>query len=275
MWRLVEPGLIGERPAAGKSWGVIWLGLMVGIVYVGFPEAFSQLSTYLRIPLAALLAGVLLSLRSRGLGWLSLWCSLWIGVIGGALVLGRFPISTSDGFEAVFIAPWLNSFSLAVGGLTCCLFAHIGGTFLAATGERQALWARRSTYALGCAVTVGAGVFALGYFNLPVFIDRFLSSSLFLGLFGLSALLVVAQQLLIWRRSYAPLRLLSIGQVVLVVAGLAAVQAPLIYLNPDTGLSLSVYDAAAPAATLKALAIALAIALAAGGIVVVAAWRRR
>lgn len=268
--------------AMGPVWEAnhIWLVLVIVIVFVGFPIALRDLSIYLHIPVMALLFGIIFrgcaftfrhydavkdssqNIYSRVFTISSLWCSLWIGVIGGALVLGRFsPVAGGD-FFTVFVAPWANGFCLAVGLLTASLFAYLAATFLATEAEEadlKALFAARSTVALIAAMVMGGVVFGLGYVAMPGFVDRFLSSTLFLSCFGVSAALTVWQQRLIGQQRYDLLKFLSVSQVLLVVIGLAAVQAPLVYLNTITGHSLTVYEAAAPKATLDQLSIALMV----------------
>lgn len=286
---LVKGRQMGDRQrklidnAMGPVWEAnhIWLVLVIVIIFVGFPRALKDLSIYLHIPVTALLIGIIFrgcaftfrhydavkDSSQKIYSWVftlsSLWCSLWIGIIGGSVVLGQFPlVEEGSDFFAVFVAPWANGFSLAVGLLTCCLFAYLAATFLATEAEEddlKELFASRSSAALVGAMLFGGAVFGLGYILAPQLIDRFISNQLFVVFFASSAICTVWQQVLIRQRHYDLLKYLSVLQVVLVLAGLAAVQAPYVYTNPTLGHSLTLFEAAAPASTLKQLCIALAV----------------
>ena len=107
----------------------MWLVLAVVILFMGFPRIYTELSTYLFLPIMAILLGIVvrgcaftfrhydtLTPRPQGLyRWAyrlsSLWTAFFLGVIAGAPFLGRMSPQGSSFYE-VYVASWLNPFCL-------------------------------------------------------------------------------------------------------------------------------------------------------------------
>ena len=126
----------------------VWLILAVVILFTGFPMVYSSLSTVLHIPLMIVLLGII----SRGTAFTfrhydvvldkshkyytllfrvsSFVTPIFLGIILGAMMLGRITFDTSQSFYEVFMAPWLNVFCFSMGIFATCLFAYISAIFL-------------------------------------------------------------------------------------------------------------------------------------------------
>lgn len=155
-----EEVLIINR-AIGPVWEAnhMWLIIAVVILFMGFPAVYSLMSVSLHIPLLLLLLGIVL----RGSAFVfrhydaikddsqkyytrifhisSIWAALFLGVITGAMTLGRIDLNAGD-FYAKYIDPWFNLFSFSTGLFTCCLFAFLAAIYL--IGETDDLEMRRS-----------------------------------------------------------------------------------------------------------------------------------
>src|SRR6185503_21317066 len=126
----------------------VWLILAVVILFTAFPMVYSSLSTVLHIPLMMFLLGII----CRGSAFTfrhydividkshkyytllfrvsSFVTPIFLGIILGAMMLGRITFDTTKGFYEVFVAPWLNLFCIVMGIFSACLFAYLSALFL-------------------------------------------------------------------------------------------------------------------------------------------------
>jgi cytochrome bd ubiquinol oxidase subunit II len=125
----------------------MWLIIVVVILFVGFPLAYSVMLTYLHIPVLALLIGIIIrgtaftfkhydAIKDKSQTYYdilfrisSLWTSFFLGLTTGAMVLGHIN-ETPSSFTNGFITPWFNLFCLSVGIFTCCVFAFLAAIYL-------------------------------------------------------------------------------------------------------------------------------------------------
>ena len=132
----------------------MWLIIAVVILFVGFPATYTNITTYLHIPLLMMLLGIIargtaLSFRNYDAVidkmqrlYTCIFISssfvspFFLGVIAGSLISGK-AYSQGNDFAEVYIYNWLNWFSVAVGFFVVCLFGFIAAIFLIAqTGSR-------------------------------------------------------------------------------------------------------------------------------------------
>ena len=126
----------------------VWLILAVVILFTGFPQVYSSLSLVLHIPLMMVLLGII----CRGSAFTfrhydvvndnshkyytllfrisSFITPVFLGMVLGAMMLGRITFDTTKSFYDVFISPWLNIFCISMGVFSACLFAYISAIFL-------------------------------------------------------------------------------------------------------------------------------------------------
>jgi cytochrome bd ubiquinol oxidase subunit II len=270
--------LIAE--AIGPIWEAnhVWLILVIVIMFTGFPTAFAAIATALHIPLTLMLFGIVL----RGSAFVfraydsqedhvqrrwgrifaiaSLATPLCLGITVGAIASGR--ISIKDGVVAGgFFRPWFAPFPIAVGFFALALFAFLAAVYLTAEtadhDDREDF--RRRAMIAGVLVGVLAlAVFVLSSSGAPS-IRRDLGASWWsLPLHLLTGASAVAAFGALWTRRYAWARLLAAGQTALILWGWAGAQFPFL-VEPE----ITIYNAAAPQATLKFLLAALL----AGGVV--------
>lgn len=256
----------------------VWLVLIVVILFMGFPRVYSTLLIGLHIPVLAALIGIIL----RGTAFTfrhydvvednthkfynlffrvsSIITPFFLGVTTGAAILGRLNLQGTS-FYGVFIAPWLNLFSITMGLFTCALFAWLAAVFLIGESRVEAfkkLYAKYAKAALGITVFLGAAVFLSAYLDGLDLKSRFWSSNVSIGAFVLATLGLP----LLWNSlnnlEAVKARVIVGAQISLVIVGWFAIQFPVI-INMSAGKSLTFYNTQAPEATLIQLLKALIV----------------
>jgi cytochrome d ubiquinol oxidase subunit II len=281
IWELVQGRRQGGHEALvsramGPVWEAnhVWLILVLVILFNAFPPAFEQMAISLHIPLSLLLVGITLrgcaftfrhydvgpSARAKGIYSVvfeaaSLITPLTEGAIVGGLLLGRFPTGPAS-FAETYVWPWLTPFSGVMAVFLTLLFAYLAAVFL--TGEAQdpalaQLFSRRAKAAGAAAAVAGAAVFAAGELSGLPLASRVLSTPVSLASIILATALFWPLCKTLGAPNALPARLLVAAQVALIIAGWMAFQLPAILPG------LSIYNAAAPAATLDQLLLALAV----------------
>ncbi|MES2638485.1 MAG: cytochrome d ubiquinol oxidase subunit II [Myxococcota bacterium] len=255
----------------------VWLILAVVILFMAFPTVYTTLSIYLYIPLVALLMGIVArgtaftfrhydtlttewhGVYSRVFQVSSLWTSMVLGALAGALVLGRIELDSANTYTT-YVAPWLNLFCLAMGVFTSALFALLAAVFLvgeAEDDELRALFQHKARVAALVLVAAGAAVFGTAQLNGLPLLRSFFGTPASVGAFVLATALLPP----FWRAlSHADggrtrARILGASIVTLVMLGWFAVQYP-VALRLAHG-AITFPEAAAPDATLRALLGAL------------------
>lgn len=263
--------------AMGPVWEAnhMWLILAVVILFVGFPQAYTEASIYLHVPITALLIGIILRgcaftfrhydayqdksqhIYSFAFAASSAFTPFAMGLIIGGLVLGRIDPASTDYYSA-FVAPWWTSFGVALGLFMCSLFSFLAAVYLideASSQELKLLFASRARVANLACVLTGGLVFATAESNGYFLFARFTADPL-----AVSALVLATLSLMpLWRaihmqRSLAA-RALAAFQVLLILGAFFHIQYPVFMATKEGPRLLS--DLAAPEATLKMLALAL------------------
>jgi cytochrome d ubiquinol oxidase subunit II len=258
----------------------VWLILALVILFVGFPTVYTTISTYLFLPVTALLLGIVArgsafafrhydTYDSRFTGVYSLifaassiWSSFFLGIIAGALMLGSIDPNATT-FKGAYVAPWFNWFCLAVGAFTVALFALLAATYLVgecSSTELANTFRRKARHAATASIALGAVVFlAAEAVQFPL-AKSFLGNGYSRTAFACATLLLVPfwywlhQNDKHWHSRIAGAAIVSF-----VLLGWFAVQYPAaLRMSSSSGISaLSFYEVAAPDATLNSLLVAL------------------
>ena len=263
--------------AIGPVWEAnhIWLILAVVILFMGFPRAYSALSITYHIPLTVMLIGIVLrgcaftfrhydAVRDRSQGYYSaifvissFLTPVMLGVVAGGTLLGNSrPLE--EGFFAAFVQPWTNLFCFSVGVFTAVLFAFLAAVYLIGETREPSIrriFVRRAMVLNVIAIFVGGAVFIAAELNgLPLarlFAGKAISLASMIG-----ATIILAPLWMAVRSNRVQLaRVLVAAQVGLVLIGWFRLQFPIIMNAPAT--PLTIYNAAAPEATLRYLLYAL------------------
>ena len=256
----------------------MWLILMVVILFVGFPLIYSQMSLYLHIPLLILLIGIIL----RGTAFTfrhydavidksqehytfifklsSVIAPLFLGIITGAMILGRIHPEPTTFYEG-FINPWLNSFCFMLGIFTCCLFAFLAAVYLIGEAENDLIRGRFLKFARNANIATvlsGGLVFLFAEINGLPLARMFLDSP---GALLAVVLASLSLPLLWWSLSHNRIvfpRIVAGFQTTMILGAWFWDQYPAVLRYSD-GRYLSLFNAAAPQATMQQLALALLI----------------
>ena len=111
----------------------IWLIVIIVVLFNAFPAVYSTVTSYLHIPLMLILLGIIF----RGTAFtfryydpfqdkshrvytfvfklFSVLTPFFLGLALGAVILGRMTLSPDATFYELYVAPWLNFFSLTLG----------------------------------------------------------------------------------------------------------------------------------------------------------------
>lgn len=267
--------------AIGPVWEAnhIWLILIIVILFNGFPELFLTLTTYLHLPLVAVLLGIVLrgvaftfrhydifegsptKLYTRIFSFSSLWTSLWLGIIAGSVILGRIDPEASTVYD-LYIHPWFNYFCLSVGIFVASVFTYLAASFL--IGETDNLliknyFRQRSLIANLAVIVSGGAVFLTAQYEGFFLMHKFFNNTLSIAMMILATIFWCCQEILRNKLTFLLRRILVVGQVVFILLGFFFVQAPTI-ISLATG-PLTMTNTAAPEATLIQLVVALLVGL--------------
>jgi cytochrome d ubiquinol oxidase subunit II len=143
--------------AIGPVWEAnhMWLIIAIVILFVGFPEIYSQMCTYLHIPMLIMLLGIM----ARGTAFAfrsydaikgertqnfynhifvysSFVTPLFLGIIAGSAISRQIDLHAAT-FQAAYLFSWLNYFSVAVGLFTVALSGYLAAIYLMGDGESE------------------------------------------------------------------------------------------------------------------------------------------
>jgi cytochrome d ubiquinol oxidase subunit II len=241
--------------AIGPVWEAnhVWLILAVVLLFTCFPRAFARSAIALHVPLTLVLIGIVLRGSAfvfqvygggggRVFAIASLVTPVLLGMCVGAVAAGAIGQAEGipgDTFYALYMAPWLTSFSLALGLFTLTCFAFLAAVYLTLETpdpELQADFRLR-------AIVAGVWVLLMAGLALAVAPHRNVVDHRVAVLVGVAALTAFWA---LWQRRYRVARIAAAGQVTLILWGWGVAQYP--YMLPP---SLTIAGAAAPLRTLE------------------------
>jgi cytochrome bd ubiquinol oxidase subunit II len=261
----------------------IWLIIAIVILFMGFPKIYTTVSVYLYLPILALLLGIVARgctftfryydtlgksyypIYSKIFAISSLWASFFIGVIAGAMILGRIDPQASN-FYSLFISPWFNGFCFTLGAFTSALFAFLAAIYLigeTSDMELKEIFRNKATFSAFSAIFLGFIVFGIAEHEDSPFAQRFFSQPFSLASFFLATFLWIP----FWKNLSHPhrttwTRILGAAIVSLVLLGWYSVQFPFaiqLAANSTANQGITFLETAAPEATLRVLLGALVI----------------
>src|ERR1043165_963898 len=261
----------------------VWLVLAVVILFTGFPVVYASLSWVLHIPLMLVLLGIIM----RGSAFTfrhydvhqgrahkfytflfrvsSFVTPIFLGVVLGAMILGRITFDASKGFYQMFMAPWFNLFCLTMGLFTACLFSYLASVFL--LGETNIEWERLLYKKFSQRSMILTAILGLLVFIVAEAEGHSLTRT-FLNSIPSMTMLAVAVALcpFIWhflnkKKNKTVYLRVGIGvQVAAIITGWFFIQFP-IMIEVKDGAELTIYNTHAPPATQEQLLLALIVGL--------------
>jgi cytochrome bd ubiquinol oxidase subunit II len=282
MWDLFASGLRAKQQreliakAIGPIWEAnhVWLILVVVLMFVAFPPAFSAISIALHIPLTVMLIGIVLRgsafvFRSYDVQsddaqrrWSRLFAvgsivaPIMLGICVGAIASGTIRTDLATGkVQTNFFSQWAAPFPIALGIFTLALFSFLAAVYLSLEASDSGLRDDFRRRGLWSAVAVGASAFLCLYLSgegaplIRAGLARSWWSIPFQIVTGLAALSAI---IALWLRRFRSARILAIMQVMLIIWGWGFAQFPFL-IEPD----LTFTNSAAPENLLKVLLVAL------------------
>jgi cytochrome bd ubiquinol oxidase subunit II len=167
----------------------MWLIIVIVILFTGFPEIYSAVSTYLHIPLLIMLMGIIArgtafafrhydaiednmqNLYNKIFRYSSFITPFFLGIIAASAVSGTIK-PEADNYLDAYIFSWLHFFSIAVGLFTICICGYLAAIFLIGeteTDEERKRYIIKARSMNMAAAASGALVFAAAaYDHIPL-----------------------------------------------------------------------------------------------------------
>jgi cytochrome bd ubiquinol oxidase subunit II len=258
----------------------VWLILVVVILFNGFPYVYASLSIYLHIPLLMILIGIIL----RGTAFTfryydakddlhhyftalfrisSLITPLFLGIVIGAISLGKIPGNVNGTFFEIFISPWLNFFTLSTGIFLTTLFGWLASVYLigeAVDEKTHKTFTSTSFFFFIFLFVSGLAVFLIGEFYNIHYFTRFVNSAVAIVCVVVATLIIPLIWINIKRRNSIYTRLWTGIQTACIIAGWFAIQFPVMIFMAN-GPNLTVWNSQAPDKTMTLLVYALLVGI--------------
>ncbi|HEY6082588.1 MAG TPA: cytochrome d ubiquinol oxidase subunit II [Chitinophagaceae bacterium] len=254
----------------------MWLIIAIVVLFVAFPDIYTTLSIYLHIPLLIMLLGII----ARGTAFIfrhydvirdetqkvynkvyvysSFITPLFLGIIAGTIISGRID-TEATGFYDIYIRPWWNFFSIAVGFFTTAICGFLAAIYLIGEAKNdydKKRFVTKAGISNALAFVSGGLVFlAAEIENIPLLRWLFDNQVSLAALVAASLSLILLWYYLLHGRKIR-LRILAAFQVTMILLAIGYKNFP-DFLFLRNGRHLSLIADAAPPATLVALGWAL------------------
>ncbi len=270
-----ERALITHAMAPVWEANHVWLILAVVIIFMGFPRVYTESSTYLHLPLMAVLVGIVargcaFTFRyydttrtyrrtyTRIFAYSSLWTAFFLGVLGGSSVAGLINPNGKT-FAELFLDPWLNPFCISLGLFTACFCTMLANIFLVGEAdeiELTRILRRKAKIALLLTSLMAPLPLVIAEIMGRPLLHMIMGHPVSLAFFALAILLVplvwISLNGSIWTTWARAFSVMLVGSIILSWF-MAQYPTALYYAVDSQQRSLSFYEAAAPAATLRVL----------------------
>ncbi|SHN43823.1 cytochrome d ubiquinol oxidase subunit II [Chitinophaga sp. CF418] len=265
--------------AIGPVWEAnhMWLIIAIVVLFVGFPEIYTTVSTHLHIPLVIMLFGIIArgtaftfrhydavvdnmqKVYNKIFVYSSFVTPFFLGVIAASAVSGRIDTGARD-FLSAYIFSWLNWFSITVGFFTVAICGYLAAIFI--IGETKddnsrIRFIRKAKQMNVAAVVFGALVFWAAHSE-DIPLDEWLFDNA-IGVIALTAAilsLVLLWYLLLQRGKVYIIRVLAGFQVTMILLAITLRHYPNIVILKG-GQYLSLMEHAGQEKTIWSLGIAL------------------
>lgn len=265
--------------AIGPVWEAnhMWLIIAIVVLFVGFPDIYTTISTHLHIPLVIMLMGIIArgtafafrnydavvdnmqKVYNRIFVYSSFVTPFFLGVIAASAVSGRIDPQASD-FMSAYIYSWLNWFSITVGFFTVAICGYLAAIFIIGETRDEAnkvRFVRKAKQMNVAAAVFGALVFwAARSEGIPL--DKWMFDNP-VGIIAISAAvlsLILLWYLLLKRGKVYIIRVLAGFQVTMILLAITIRHYPNIVILKGGGY-LSLLEHAGQEKTMQSLAMAL------------------
>jgi cytochrome bd ubiquinol oxidase subunit II len=260
----------------------VWVILVVVILFNGFPTVYTALSTFLHIPILIVLLGIVLRgsaftfryydvIKDKSHYYYTLFFRMssiitpfFFGIILGAIMMGRIPgVVESQSFYDVFLAPWLNFFTVMTGIFVTILFSWLAAVYLVGETKNDvdaALYIKIAHIFFISLIIAGFGVFIVAELYDVHFFAEFIKSPVSISCVIAATLMIPFLWRSVNRKKMALSRVLAGLVTAFIITGWYAIQFPvMVYLSKTE--HLTVYNSRAPESTMVMLFWALIIGI--------------
>jgi cytochrome bd ubiquinol oxidase subunit II len=264
--------------AMGPVWEAnhVWLIFVIVVLFTCFPYAYSPLCIALFIPFHLALLGIMLrgaSFVFRGYGgrprgpatslkvpaeehaggWsvvfgvASIISPLLLGASFGAVTAGGVVVTADRQVVVEGLSPWLRPYSIGCGLLALSTCAYLAAVYLTVETDKSLREDfRRRAIVAGTGTAALAGVvLVLAAWQAPWFFEQLISLRA-LPVLAAGVFFFAASAWAVFTRRYSLSRVFAAGEIVLLLLGWGLAQQPFLVYP-----SLTLVDAAAPAATIR------------------------
>ena len=260
----------------------IWLIVVIVVTFNAFPEVYSTVTLYLHIPIFLILFGIIF----RGTAFtfryydpykdrshtiytflfklFSVFTPFFLGVTLGAIISGNISTDATLSFYELFIAPWLNFFSISLGIFLVLLFAYLASVYLAGEPGKESsalTFINYSKKLLFLLIIAGIIVFVFAELEEIHLFSKYINSwiSIICAIIATSIIPLIIWMLNRKKKTYT--RLLVGLQITAIIVGWFGIQFPVLVKLKNT-IPLTVYNTVAPDKTLQMMILALFVGLA-------------
>ncbi|MGZ4000960.1 MAG: cytochrome d ubiquinol oxidase subunit II [Mucilaginibacter sp.] len=266
--------------AIGPIWEAnhMWLIIAIVILFVGFPGIYATMSTYLHIPLAIMLLGIIArgtafafrnydavvdnmqNVYNKIFVYSSFITPFFLGVIAGSTVSGQIELHANS-FLSAYIFSWLNWFSVSIGFFTVSLCGFIAAIYLIGEvghDDERRRFVRKAMQMNIAAVVSGALVFICAVADGIPLAEWVFGNTVGIIAVALATISLVILWLMISRGRARTLRLLAGFQITMILLTVTYKHYPDIVILKNGGF-LSLLDGGGNDKTIYALGLALLI----------------
>ena len=264
--------------AIGPVWEAnhMWLIIAIVILFVGFPLIYSTISTYMHIPLAMMLLGIiargtafsfrnydavkddLQSVYSHIFTLASLITPFFLGIIAAATISGSIDLKAGD-FLSSYVFSWLNLFGIATGLFTVAICGYLASVYilgiLSDPHDIRLMTANVKRF-IFIAITLGALVFFIAYVQRIPLLVRVFGSYTGQTAISLATLSLIVQLVLFKGKHYLRMRFIAAFQVIMMLLAVIFQHYPT-FLSFRDGSTLSLVRDESNQATIYLLGLAL------------------
>lgn len=265
--------------AIGPIWEAnhMWLIIAIVVLFVGFPDIYTTVSTHLHIPLVIMLFGIIArgtafafrnydavvdnmqKVYNKIFVYSSFVTPFFLGVIAASAVSGRIDLHANN-FLSAYIFSWLNWFSVTVGFFTVAICGYLAAIFI--IGETKddvsrARFIRKAKHMNIATAICGALVFVAAHFEgIPVAAWLFNYTVGIIAIVSALLSLVLLWYLLLKKGKVIIIRVLAGFQVTMILLALTLRHYPNIVILKG-GQYLSLMEHAGQEKTIYSLGMAL------------------
>jgi cytochrome d ubiquinol oxidase subunit II len=267
--------------AIGPIWEAnhMWLIIAVVILFVGFPAIYSQMCTWLHIPLLIMLLGIMArgtafafrnydavkgertqNIYNHIFVYSSFITPLFLGIIAGSAISRQIDLQATT-FLSGYIFSWFNYFSVAVGLFTVALSGYLAAVYLIGEAENEKdilRFIKKARLMTIVAVVFGSLVFVAAGFE-SIQLARFIfGNPVSIAAVIVASISLILQWILIRRGKKKIIRVTAALQVTMILLAVGYMHYPY-FVMVKSGENLSLLSLHAPAKTITDLGWALCI----------------